>query len=254
MPKITILLCLFLTGSTTFLSAQNFRLLADGGGLFPSESHNKIGGTAHFGLEMLIPAAPEIYLTLEAGIAQRSHQLASPLFDPFTEPGGGFVNGDFVARFTEAESYRVRSQHVVTGVGIEQHINRLRVQLSGRIGYRLADRILFREETNFTSNRPMNEFEVEVTSGERFANGIQTHRIDLNKRWRFQLGTSVRYTLTKRLEVGLATYYDLGNYRVERHIVGFCNNCTFAPSVAPFIERIVKNRGIEFLLSTRFVL
>jgi len=254
MRQIILILCLLTAGGITSLSAQTFRLLTDGGGLFPTESHNDIGGTGHLGLEMLVPVASETYLTLEASMAYRSHRLASPLFDPFTEPGGGFVLGDFVARFTEAESYRVRSQHVVTGVGIEQQINRLRVQLSGRVGYRLADRVRFREETNFTSNRPINEFEIEVAPGESFAKGMQTHRIDLNKRWRFQLGTSVRYALSKRFEVGLATYYDLGNYRVERRIVSFCDNCPVATPADVTPERIVKNRGIELLLSTRFVL
>lgn len=71
----------------------------------------------------------------------------------------------------------------------------------------------------------------------------------LNKHWRFQLGTSVRYALTKRLEVDLATYYDLVNYRVERLIVSFCNNCPVDTEVTP--ERSVKCRGIELLLSTR---
>jgi len=255
MPKFTLLLCLFLTGSITSLSAQNFRLLADGGGLFPSDSRNDIGSTAHLGLEMLLPLATETYLTIEAGAAYRSHRLASPLFDPFTDPNGNLIIGDFVTIFTEAESYRVRSQYIVSGVGIEQQVNRLRAQLSGRVSYRVADRIRFREETIFENNtRPINEFDIEVDAGETFAKGMQTHRIDQNKRWLFQLGTSVRYALTKRLEVGLATYYDLGNYRVERRVLSFCDNCPIANPDDVTPERSVKNRGIELLLSTRFVL
>lgn len=248
--KYLITLSLLLLAS--LLSAQDFRLLADGGGLFPSEGHNRIGSSGHFGMEMLVPVAPATYLTVEGGLSHRSHRLVPPIFDPFTEPGGGFVLGDLAVRFTEGESYRVRSVSVVSGVGIEQHVNRFRAQLSGRVAYRVSEKIQFREETVFSRNRPMNVFEAEVASGERYQQGVQTGQVDLNTDWRFQLGTSVRYSLSKRLEVGLATYYDLGNYRVERRTVSFCENCPVDVRVAP--ERSIKNRGIELLLSTRYVL
>lgn len=231
------------------LSAQSFRLLADGGTILSAESHNKNGATGHFGLEMLVPVAPRTYLSLEVGAGYRSHLLLDPTPGADTEP---FINGIRLTRFAEFATYQVRSQNILTGVGIEQHINRFRAQLSGRIGYRFAEEIRFREETIFSGSRPMNVFDVEVASGEQFQQDVQTGQIDLNKRWRFQLGTSIRYGLTKRLEIGLATYYDLGNYRIDRRIVSFCNTCPTTNINS--LERSVKNRGIELLLSTRYQL
>jgi len=245
-----ILLSLLL--GTATLTAQNFRLLADGGLISPIENENEDGITGHFGLEMLVPIAPETHLTIEAGASFRSHLLLDQAtnFDVVPFPNGIIIGN----RFTELETYRVSSRHLISGVGIEQQVNHFRVQFSGRVGYRLAEQVRFREETVFVGSQPMLQFDAEVASGEDFAKDMQTHRIDLNKRWRFQLGTSVRYALTKRLEIGLASYYDLGNYRMERRIVSFCNNCPVAnpDDVSP--ERSVKNRGIELLLSTRFVL
>jgi len=244
-------LLIFLTlALSTAMTAQSFRLLADGGIIAPTENGNKNGITSHLSLEMLVPVATETYLTIEAGASYRSQLLLDQAtnFDAVPFPNGIIIGN----RFTELETYRVSSQHFVSGVGIEQQVNRFRVQLSGRVGYRLAEQIRFREETLFSGSQPMNQFDAEVVSGETFAKGMQTHRIDLNKRWRFQLGTSVRYTLTQRLEIGLASYYDLGNYRMERRVVSFCENCPVNDDAEP--ERSVKNRGIELLLSTRFVL
>lgn len=235
------------------LLAQDFRVLADGGGVVPSENRDETGISSRLGLEMLVPVAPETYLTVEASMGYRANRITAPIFDPFTDPRGIIIDGLSIGpRFTEAESYRILSQYLVTGVGIEQHVNRLRAQLSARVGYRFKEQVRFREATVFSGNQPMNIFEASVASGERFDQGVQTQQIDLNKRWRFQLGTSVRYAPTKRLEVGLATYYDLGNYRVERRIVSFCDNCPIDDDVGP--ERSVKNRGIELLLSTRYQL
>lgn len=246
-PHFYLTVLVLLAGTT--LSAQNLRFLADGGGIFPSENRNGIGATGHLGLELLVPVAPETYLTFEAGTSYRSHRILSNAANFDAEP---FINGLRIASFAEFETYRAKSHFLISGVGIEQHVNRLRAQLSGRIGYRVSEQVNFREETVFDAGRPMNVFDVEVASGERFAKGMQTHQIDLNKPWRFQLGTSVRYALTKRLEVGLSTYYDLGNYRVERRIVSFCDNCPVNANAAP--ERSIRNRGIELLLTTRYVL
>jgi len=245
------IILLLLIGTTT-VAAQDFRLLAEGGIIYPTENGNKNGTSGRFGLEMLVPVAPGTYLTVEAGAGYRAHTLLDNAANFDAEP---LINGiRIINDFAEFESYEARSQFLTTGIGIEQHVNRLRVQLSGRVGYRLAEQVRFREATVFSGNRPMNVFDVEVASGETFTKGMQTHRIDFNKRWRFQLGTSVRYALTKRLEVGLATYYDLGNYRVERRVVSFCDNCPVAAPDEVTPERSVKNRGIELLLSTRFVL
>ncbi len=217
-----------LLGLSLGLSAQRYRLRAELGtaGIFTASQ--LAGPTAALGLEALVPLAPRTFLVPAAGGQFTSLRHNSNNDFPIL-----FV-GQLPVDFNTRENLQVRRIEATAGLGLEQHLDRWRVQVYGQANYRLHDRITYTHEDIFSgANRPDNVFEATVRPGERFQENMQTGTIRYNNRINLATGLSLRYDFTGQFELGFSLWRTLGNYQLERRIISFCENCPINEEAEP---------------------
>lgn len=248
-----LLLSLLILSAGLGLSAQDFRLRADLGSSGQLFNNSHPGPAANLGLEFIAPISARFFFTQEIGMQYTDFTYSTDrmnVFDGFPE---GIIVGQVTVDFNSIETYRIQRTEAYFGFGLEQHLNRLRLQVSSRVAYRLADQLEFSERTLFlTMNRPDDVMTISTKAGEEFSQDSQTGRMDFDHRIQYQAGASVRYDLNGRLEVGVSAMHYLGNYRLQRRVISFCEGCPVNNDNRP--ERVVKSGMFQLQFSARYVL
>ncbi|MEM9929975.1 MAG: hypothetical protein AAF840_09165 [Bacteroidota bacterium] len=228
------------------LSAQTFRVRAELGAAGVLDISQSVGHSAEIGLETLIPLSPRTFLVPEAGIQFRSYTLNR--VDNFPLDIIGQIPVNFIAN----EEYQINRSAAMVGLGIEQHLDRLRIQVGTRVAHRLSDRITFSETEVFNpiNSRLDNVFSVTVDPAEQFTQGMQTGTISFNNQIILSSGLSIRYDLTGNFELGFSVWRTIGNNRLERRVISFCEGCPVDENNPPEVDLPAGTTVLQ--LSSRF--
>ncbi len=232
------LLTLSLLLLSSLLTAQNFRLILEGGinGSNVQDLGITLGGSA----EYAFPIYRNTSLILGAGFQRLDYKKTPVENRRISCPG--FCLFDF----TETEIFKLTSTNLSLNIGLERRFGKWSARLVAlptyRIGAKLsADLITIPDDPN----RPNTEINISVKPGEQEVSGNFGYTtIDYDKEAYLQLELATTYALTPRLSIGLAYQRMITDYEVFLVI----QNCRFT-RCAPF-ERTRFDARIGSLLTT----